>query len=95
MRSSKEWKLITASLPPGARLVFIAFHSLEDRPVKIALRRMASPCVCPPDLPVCGCGRRPVVRLLTPRAVRPGRAEVEANPAARSARLRAAERIAA
>ncbi len=84
-----------AALPPAARLVFIAFHSLEDRPVKIALRRMASPCVCPPDLPVCGCGRRPVVRLLTPRAVRPGRAEVEANPAARSARLRAAERIAA
>jgi 16S rRNA (cytosine1402-N4)-methyltransferase len=82
-------------LPPGARLVFIAFHSLEDRPVKTALRRLASPCVCPPGLPFCGCGRRPQVRLLTPKVVRPGQQEIESNPAARSARLRAAERIAA
>jgi 16S rRNA (cytosine1402-N4)-methyltransferase len=83
------------ALEPGARAVFIAFHSLEDRPVKHTLRRLAHPCVCPPDLPVCGCGRMAVVRLLTPRAVRPGATEVAANPASRSARLRAAERIAA
>ncbi|MCZ6650558.1 MAG: 16S rRNA (cytosine(1402)-N(4))-methyltransferase RsmH [Acidobacteria bacterium] len=83
------------ALAPGARAVFIAFHSLEDRPVKHTLRRLAHPCVCPPDLPVCGCGRMAVVRLLTPRAVRPGATEVAANPASRSARLRAAERIAA
>ena len=87
-------KLMNA-LEPGARAVFIAFHSLEDRPVKHTLRRLADPCVCPPDLPVCGCGRVAVVRLLTQRAVRPGPMEVAANPASRSARLRAAERIAA
>ena len=83
------------ALEPGARAVFIAFHSLEDRPVKHTLRRLAHPCVCPPDLPLCGCGRVAVVRLLTSRAVRPGTTEVAANPASRSARLRAAERIAA
>lgn len=83
------------ALEPGARAVFIAFHSLEDRPVKHTLRRLAHPCVCPPDLPLCGCGRMAVVRLLTSRAVRPGATEVAANPASRSARLRAAERIAA
>jgi len=86
--------LITG-LTPGARAVFIAFHSLEDRPVKRALRRMESPCTCPPSLPVCACGLQPLVRLLNRRAARPQAAEVESNPAARSARLRAAERIAA
>jgi 16S rRNA (cytosine1402-N4)-methyltransferase len=83
------------ALPPGARLVFISFHSLEDRPIKETLRRLARPCVCPPDLPVCGCGRTPLARLLTSRARRPAPEEVNVNPAARSARLRAAERIAA
>ena len=86
---------LVEALPTGARAVFIAFHSLEDRPVKQALSRMARPCICPPDLPVCGCGRRPTVRLLTRGARRPDIREVDRNPASRSARLRAAERIAA
>ena len=80
---------------PGGRVVFIAFHSLEDRPVKQALRGLASRCICPPDLPVCGCHRVDLVRVLTPRAVRPGDDEKQQNPASRSARLRAAERLAA
>ena len=87
-------ELVTA-LTPGARAVFIAFHSLEDRPVKQALRRLESPCTCPPSLPVCACGLQPLVRLLNRRAARPLAAEVASNPASRSARLRAAERIAA
>jgi 16S rRNA (cytosine1402-N4)-methyltransferase len=85
----------TAVLRPGARMVFISFHSLEDRPVKEALRELADPCVCPPGLPVCGCGRRPMVKLLTRRVRKPSAGEVADNPSARSARLRAAERIAA
>jgi len=77
----------------GGRLVVIAFHSLEDRAVKHAMRDLAQRCTCPPGLPVCGCGRENVLRVLTPRAVRPSPAEVAANPRARSARLRAAERL--
>ncbi len=80
-------------LEPEGRLVVIAFHSLEDRIVKHALRRLARGCVCPPELPACACGRQPAVRLLTRRAVRPAPEECAINPRARSARLRAAERI--
>jgi 16S rRNA (cytosine1402-N4)-methyltransferase len=83
------------ALRPGARMVFISFHSLEDRPVKETLRELADPCVCPPGLPVCGCGRKPLVKLLTRRVRKPSAEEVVENPSARSARLRAAERIAA
>ncbi|RMF82104.1 MAG: 16S rRNA (cytosine(1402)-N(4))-methyltransferase RsmH, partial [Nitrospirae bacterium] len=72
-------------LAPGGRLAVIAFHSLEDRIVKRTLRRLADPCICPKDLPACACGRRPVVRLLTRRAVAASAAEVAANPRARSA----------
>lgn len=81
------------ALAPGGRLVVIAYHSLEDRIVKERLRAEARGCVCPPRQPVCTCGRRPRVRLLTRRAVRPSEEEVRANPRARSARLRAAERL--
>ena len=77
----------------GGRLVVIAFHSLEDRAIKHAMRALAQRCTCPPGLPVCGCGRENVLAVLTPRAVRPTAAEVAANPRARSARLRAAERL--
>ncbi|MFZ2641824.1 MAG: 16S rRNA (cytosine(1402)-N(4))-methyltransferase RsmH [Verrucomicrobiia bacterium] len=78
---------------PGGRIAVIAFHSLEDRIVKDFMRRMSSPCVCPPGLPVCRCGLRRQLRLVQRKAFRPTEAEVSANPRARSARLRAAEKI--
>lgn len=78
---------------PGSRIAVIAFHSLEDRIVKNFMRRMTSPCVCPPGLPVCRCGQRRQLRLVQRKAFQPTEAEVAANPRARSARLRAAEKI--
>ena len=80
------------ALRPGGRIAVISFHSLEDRIVKHFLRDASAGCVCPPDLPVCACGREPLLRVLTPRVVRPGSEEVEENPRAASARLRVAER---
>jgi 16S rRNA (cytosine1402-N4)-methyltransferase len=82
-----------AMLRPGGRLAVIAFHSLEDRIVKRFLRERARGCVCPPELPVCRCGRSPELRILTRRPIRPSSREVEENPRAASARLRAAERL--
>ncbi|MGH7805816.1 MAG: 16S rRNA (cytosine(1402)-N(4))-methyltransferase RsmH [Candidatus Binatia bacterium] len=82
-------------LRPGGRLVMLAYHSLEDRRVKQAFALWNRECLCPRDVPVCRCGWSRKVRLLTPRPVRPTDAEVEANPRARSARLRAVERVAA
>ncbi len=81
------------ALAPGGRLAVIAYHSLEDRIVKQCLRREAHGCVCPPRQPVCTCGREPRLRLLGRRAVRPSEREIRSNPRARSARLRAAERL--
>jgi len=82
-------------LRPGGRVAVISFHSLEDRIVKTFFRDAARGCICPPDLPVCGCGHEPLLRVLTPRVVRPNEIEVEDNPRAASARLRVAERTAA
>ena len=79
-------------LRPRGRLAVISFNSLEDRIVKRFLRDQARGCECPPDFPVCVCGREPVVRVLTRRAVRPGTRELATNPRAASARLRAAEK---
>lgn len=83
------WRLLT----PGGRLVVISFHSLEDRIVKQFFQQKAAGCICPPDLPVCTCGRRPELRLLTRRAVIPLEMEIQANPRARSAKLRAALKV--
>lgn len=80
-------------LRPGGRLGVISFHSLEDRIVKRFLRAQARGCVCPPEFPVCACGRGPVLRILTPKAVRPTAREVALNPRSASARLRAAEKV--
>ncbi len=80
-------------LRPGGRLAVIAFHSLEDRIVKRFLHEEAKECRCPPDQPVCTCERRPTVRLISRHAVMAGPGELQANPRARSARLRVAERL--
>jgi 16S rRNA (cytosine1402-N4)-methyltransferase len=80
-------------LHPGGRLAVISFHSLEDRIVKRFLRQQERGCVCPPEFPVCTCGREPVVRLLTSKPVRPDASEVATNPRAASARLRGAAKV--
>jgi 16S rRNA (cytosine1402-N4)-methyltransferase len=77
----------------GGRIVVISFHSLEDRIVKEEFAREARGCVCPPSFPVCRCGRTPRLKIVTKRPLRPSAKEVTANPRARSARLRAAEKI--
>jgi 16S rRNA (cytosine1402-N4)-methyltransferase len=77
---------------PGGRVAVIAFHSLEDRMVKQRFVKAAKGCICPPDLPVCGCGRTPEFRLVTSRAVRPHAEEIGVNPRAASARLRVVQR---
>jgi 16S rRNA (cytosine1402-N4)-methyltransferase len=79
-------------LRSGGRIAVISFHSLEDRIVKRFFRAQERGCVCPPDLPVCACGREPVLRVLTKRPIRPGAHELESNPRAASARLRVAAR---
>ena len=81
-------------LRPGGRIAVIAFHSLEDRIVKHFFREEARGCTCPPDFPVCACGHEPVLRVLTPRPVRPTAREAALNPRAASARLRVAEKTA-
>ncbi|GBD38175.1 Ribosomal RNA small subunit methyltransferase H [bacterium HR37] len=80
-------------LKRGGRIAVISFHSLEDRKVKSVFREFSLSCICPPGLPVCGCGRRGVLRVLTRSPVRPSSQEVSNNPRARSAKLRVGERI--
>ena len=82
-------------LRPGGRLVVLSYHSLEDRIVKRFFQAERRGCVCPPELPVCVCGRNPRLRLVTSPSLTPTDAEIAVNPRARSARLRAAERLAA
>jgi len=80
-------------LNPGGRLCVLTFHSLEDRIVKQRLKALEKGCTCPPDFPECICGQKPQVRLLTKKVVRPTQEEIAANPMARSARLRAVEKL--
>jgi 16S rRNA (cytosine1402-N4)-methyltransferase len=82
-----------AALRVGGRLVVLAYHSLEDRAVKRAFAEGLQGCVCPPDMPVCGCGRTPELRQLVRGAEYPSAAEIETNPRAASAKLRAVERV--
>jgi 16S rRNA (cytosine1402-N4)-methyltransferase len=81
-------------LRPEGRLCVISYHSLEDRIVKRFIARELKGCICPPDLPVCACGREPEAELITRRAVRPSEGEVAHNPRAGSGRLRAALKLA-
>jgi 16S rRNA (cytosine1402-N4)-methyltransferase len=85
----EAWEL----LRPGGRLAAISFHSLEDRRVKRFLADRARGCVCPPDFPICVCGRTPEAELITSRAVAPTRGEVAANPRAASGKLRVARKL--
>jgi 16S rRNA (cytosine1402-N4)-methyltransferase len=78
---------------PGGRIAVITFHSLEDRIVKQTFVKEAKGCDCPPKMPVCGCGKKPVLKVITRRALVPGKNEVDENPAARSAKLRVAEKL--
>jgi 16S rRNA (cytosine1402-N4)-methyltransferase len=80
-------------LGPDGRFVAISFHSLEDRVMKQALRRLSGHCECPPRVPICSCGARRAVEILTRRPVTPGAVEIEENPRARSAKLRACRKI--
>ena len=79
-------------LNPGGRLAVITFHSLEDRIVKRTMQDMARGCTCPPEFPVCVCGKKPRLRLVTRKPIVPGEAELRENPRARSAKLRTAEK---
>jgi len=80
-------------LNPGGRIAIITFHSLEDRIVKQTFADLASGCVCPRDLPVCVCGRKPKIKLVNKKPIVASDAELEENPRARSAKLRVAEKI--
>ena len=80
-------------LNPQGRLCIITFHSLEDRIVKAAFKRAQNPCTCPPKIPVCICGKKPVVRVLGGGGIKPDAQEVERNPRARSAMLRGCEKL--
>jgi 16S rRNA (cytosine1402-N4)-methyltransferase len=87
--------LAWTALREGGRIGAISFHSLEDRRVKRFLVDRARGCICPPDLPVCACGREPEAELISRRAIMPTAGEIADNPRSKSARLRAARKIGA
>ena len=81
------------SLKPGGRLCIITFHSLEDRIVKNAFRKNENPCICPPNFPVCTCGRVSLGHVVTRKPIVPGEEELEENSRAKSSKLRVFERV--
>jgi 16S rRNA (cytosine1402-N4)-methyltransferase len=86
-------EMVPALIAQGGRLVVLSYHSLEDRPVKRAIKEWEKGCECPPDFPCCVCGRKPLFRRVHKKGLRPDKQEVEENARARSAVLRIAERI--
>lgn len=80
-------------LNPGGRICVISYHSIEDRIVKDTFASFANRCTCPPDLPVCVCGKKPILEVLTRKPILPQSSEIEANPRARSAKLRIAQKL--
>ena len=89
-------RMVQAAVPrlkKGGRLAVITFHSLEDRIVKTGLAQFAKGCTCPPDFPVCVCGKTPDIKLVTKKPILPGEQELEENPRSRSAKLRIAEKM--
>jgi 16S rRNA (cytosine1402-N4)-methyltransferase len=80
-------------LNPKGRLCVLSFHSLEDRIVKHRIKALGKGCICPPGLPECVCNKKPMVNILTKKVVRPAENEIAVNPMARSAKLRAVEKI--
>ena len=82
-----------ARIRPGGRLCVITFHSIEDRIVKHAFRRMQNPCTCPPQAPICTCGKKPVAKVMGGGAIRPTQEETLRNPRAHSATLRVAQKL--
>ena len=81
-----------AGLNPGGRLAVITFHSLEDRIVKKTMQKLATGCTCPPEFPVCVCGKKPKLKLVSRKPIVSGPEELAENPRARSAKLRVAEK---
>ena len=81
------------ALNPGGRLAIITFHSLEDRIVKVGMTEASKGCTCPPHFPVCVCGKKPLVKLVSRKPIVSGNEELERNPRARSAKLRVCEKI--
>ena len=81
------------NLVPGGRIAIISFHSLEDRPVKQAIKELSSGCTCPRDFPVCVCGKKPILKEITKKPILPSDEELSENPRSRSAKLRVAEKI--
>ena len=90
---SRMMQAAVGRLNPGGRLAVITFHSLEDRIVKSEMQQAARGCTCPPEFPVCVCGKKPLVKLVTRKPIVSGPAELEKNPRARSAQLRVAEKL--
>ena len=90
---SRMMQAAVGRLNPGGRLAVITFHSLEDRIVKSEMQQAARGCTCPPEFPVCVCGKKPLVKLDTRKPIVSGPAELEENPRARSAKLRVAEKL--
>ena len=90
---SRMMQAAVGRLNPGGRLAVITFHSLEDRIVMSEMQQAARGCTCPPEFPVCVCGKKPLVKLVTRKPIVSGPAELEENPRARSAKLRVAEKL--